>query len=200
MNMIYFPPWPTDNTRQTAMSAVTAFISGPIDTGPHEIYFHTHYVPLINQAIRLGHHFIIGPLPHGVDADALTYLVAYPVSPSRITIFVTRSEDEAWGADFRALGVHVHVAQSPVSRGRDAAMTAASTYDILRLRSHEEARGLYGRIWRPGHVTNTERNWKRRRGIAEDVVVDVEEINRSVGTVLSDMSSLAAGLTGAVEK
>lgn len=161
------------------MSSDIAFISGPVDTGLRGIYFHTHYVARINQAISLGHDFVIGPLPHGIDSDALAYLIAYPVSPRRITIFVTIKENEMWGQHFRGLGVHVQVVQSQMTGDRDAAMTAASTYDILRIRTQDEARELYGRVWRHGHVTNTERNWKRRRGIAEDSVVDTEQVNHT---------------------
>lgn len=143
-----------------------AFISGPIDTGPGAEYFKTHYIAPINAAIARDHRFVIGPIPSGVDADALEYLLAYPVDPSRITIFVTESEDLIAGDGFRARGVNVQVVgdRTTLPRERDAAMTAASTYDILRFRTEEEARELYGRAYRPGHMTNTERNWKRRRG------------------------------------
>ncbi|KAJ5104298.1 hypothetical protein NUU61_001645 [Penicillium alfredii] len=160
-----------------------AFISGPVDTGPDEAYFHTHYVPRINHAIDCGHHFVIGPLPRGVDADALAYLLAYSVAPSRVSIFVTPAEDGMWGAHFRSFGVHVQVVDGQMSRDRDAALTQASTYDILRLRTADEARVFYGRLWREGYVTNTERNWKRRRGIPEDAVVGVDEINQTMGDV-----------------
>lgn len=168
-----------------------AFISGPIDTGPSEIYFHTHYVLRINQAIERGDDFVIGPIPSGVDADALAYLLAYPVSPRRITVFVTPAENGIWGADFRASGVHVQLVEDQMSRARDAALTRASTDDILRVRTKEEARAFYGDLWRDGYVTNTERNWRRRREIAEDVVVGEGEINRSMGFGLEDPAAVA---------
>ncbi|KAJ5642010.1 hypothetical protein N7490_006010 [Penicillium lividum] len=157
-----------------------AFISGPIDTGPQEEYFN-HYIPLINQAIERGDTFVIGPIPSGVDADALSYLLAYPVPPTQITICVTPAESEMWGDRFRVSGVNVRVVDGHMSRERDATMTNISTYDILRVRTKTEAREFYGRLWRDGFVTNTERNWKRRRGIAEELIVDAEEINQSVG-------------------
>lgn len=157
-----------------------AFISGPIDTGPNESYFHTHYISQINHAVNCNHLFAIGPIPSGVDADALTYLLAYPISPSRITIFVTQAENGMWGAHFRSFGVNVQVVEGQMSRDRDAALTSASTYDILRVRTKKEAKAFYGRMWRDGYVTNTERNWKRRRGIAEDEIVGEETINRSM--------------------
>ena len=155
-----------------------AFISGPIDTGFGELYFHTYYVPRIQRAVERGDHFVIGPIPTGVDADALAYLLAYPVSPTRITIFVTSAEHGMWGAHFRASGIHVHVVNGQTSSERDAALTQSSTYDILRVRTRKEAKAFYGKLFRDGHVTNTERNWKRRRGIAEDEIVGPDEINQ----------------------
>ncbi|KAJ5948071.1 hypothetical protein N7466_001086 [Penicillium verhagenii] len=157
-----------------------AFISGPIDSGPQEEYF-KHYIPRINDAVQRGDNFVIGPIPTGVDADALSYLLAYPVPPTRITICVTPAEDGMWGDRFRATGVNVRVVNGQMTRERDATLTSISTYDILRVRTKAEAQKFYGRLWREGYVTNTERNWKRRRGIAEDVAVDAKEINRYVG-------------------
>ncbi|KAJ6110894.1 hypothetical protein N7486_003129 [Penicillium sp. IBT 16267x] len=167
-----------------------AFISGPIDTGPQGAYF-SHYIPLINQAIKRGDHFVIGPIPTGVDADALSYLLAYPVLPTRITICVTPAEDGMWVGRFRASGVNVRIVDGHMSRERDATLTSISTYDILRVRTTAEAREFYGCLWRDGHVTNTERNWKRRRGIAEDAVVDAREINQSVGMICMDEEDLS---------
>ncbi|OOQ88930.1 hypothetical protein PEBR_09892 [Penicillium brasilianum] len=158
-----------------------AFISGPIDTGPNEIYFHTHYVPRIQEAVEQGHDFVIGPIPSGVDADALDYLLACPIAPSRITIFVTPAEANTWGPRFRALSVNLRVVEGQMTRERDAAMTQASTYDILRVRTVEEVKEIYGERARHGYVTNTERNWRRRRGIAEDTSISAEEINCSLG-------------------
>jgi len=45
---------------------------------------------------------------------------------------------------------------------RDAAMTKASDYDILRYRTEEEAKEFYGKLWMR-HVTNTELNERRRK-------------------------------------
>ncbi|KAL6234048.1 hypothetical protein BDW75DRAFT_213348 [Aspergillus navahoensis] len=145
-----------------------AFISGPVDTGPDNIYFRSHYVQPINAAITAGHNFVIGPILSGVDTDALDYLLNYPISPLRITIFMTMSEDNAWGSTFRERGVNVHVLQDrqATAQNRDAAMTAASDYDILRWRTEDEAKEFYGELYRLGQVTNTERNWRRRRGLA----------------------------------
>ncbi|KAL4915379.1 hypothetical protein BDW62DRAFT_219400 [Aspergillus aurantiobrunneus] len=154
-----------------------AFISGPIDTGPNSIFFHTHYKPDIDAAIAAGHNFVIGPITSGVDADSLSYLLDYPISPSRITIFMTVGEDRAWGDQFRRRNVNVHVLEdiTATSQNRDAAMTAASQYDILRWRTEDEAREFYGDLYRPGHMTNTERNWRRRRGISCMAVWDGQD-------------------------
>ncbi|GLI79782.1 hypothetical protein PoHVEF18_008123 [Penicillium ochrochloron] len=165
-----------------------AFISGPINSGPNEVYFHTHYAPRIQQAIEKGHEFVIGPIPSGIDADALDYLLAYPVDPGRITIFVTPAEEATFGPRFRALSVNLQVVESQMTQERDAAMTQASIYDILRVRTTEEARAFYGGMARPGYVTNTERNWRRRRGIAEDLLIGAEEINCSMGYPASEVS------------
>ena len=144
-----------------------AFISGPVDTGPDSIYFKTHYITPLNAAIKSGHNFVIGPIPSGVDADALAYLLSYPIDPKRITIFMTIGEDRAFGNGFRARGVNTHVLPDPsaTSGMRDAAMTEASDYDILRFRTDEEGREFFGDMHREGFVTNTERNWRRRRGL-----------------------------------
>ncbi|KAJ5272323.1 hypothetical protein N7478_007448 [Penicillium angulare] len=163
------------------MPAKIAFISGPIDTGPQEIYFHEHYIPKLKEAVERGDNFVIGPIPSGVDADALSYLLAFPIAPTRITICVTPAENGMWGVRLRSTGVHVQVVDGQMSRERDATLTSISTYDILRIRTKEEAGAFYGRMSREAYVTNTERNWKRRRGIEEYAKVDAEEINNSVG-------------------
>ncbi|KAL4746364.1 hypothetical protein BDW72DRAFT_210506 [Aspergillus terricola var. indicus] len=133
-----------------------AFISGPIDTGPDKIYFRTHYVQPINAAIAAGHDFVIGPILSGVDADALDYLLNYPIAPSQITIFMTIAENSAWGNAFRARAVNVYVLEDrqATTQNRDAAMTAASDYDILKWRTEEEAREFYGELYRPGRAQN----------------------------------------------
>ncbi|GMF91509.1 hypothetical protein BDV35DRAFT_388527 [Aspergillus flavus] len=96
------PDPPTPSTPEIA------FISGPLDIGPNNFYFHTHYIPQINAAIERGHHFVIGPVA-GVDRAALDYLLAYPIPPSRITIFVTPTENILMGEEFRSRAVNVHV-------------------------------------------------------------------------------------------
>jgi hypothetical protein len=152
----------------------TAFVSGPLDTGRDSIYFTTHYPDLLDTAIARGDRFVVGPIPTGVDADALAYLLQYheehPDSKIRVTVYVTLHEHQTWGDVLRSrdggkgvLDVCVVDTQDP--RERDAAMTRDSTYDILRWRTEEEARLFYGSLYREGVVTSTERNWRRRRGL-----------------------------------
>lgn len=86
---------------------------------------------------------------------------------------MTPAEDHAWGKIFRDRGVNVHVLENLAAstQDRDAAMTAASDYDILCWRTEDEARVFYGRMYRAGRMTNTERNWRRRRGVGFDNVL-----------------------------
>jgi hypothetical protein len=166
-----------------------AFISGPLDTGPNRGYFVEHYIPLVNNAIARGDDFVIGPIPTGVDQDALEYLLlaSPPLAPERITIFLTTEEERRWSLTFRSRGVRIHVEGSQ-PRERDAAMTRESTYDILRWRTPDEACELYGAAWRAGYVTNTERNWRRRRGLSEDDVPTPDQVPPS-GGIRADCSS-----------
>ncbi|KAJ5919520.1 hypothetical protein N7454_009355 [Penicillium verhagenii] len=124
---------------------------------------------------------LLAPYPPESTQMPSPYLLAYPVLPTRITICVTPAEDGMWGDRFRATGVNVRVVNGQMTGERDATLTSISTYDILRVRTKAEAQKFYGPLWRDGYVTNTERNWKRRLGIAEDKAVDAKEINGSVG-------------------
>jgi hypothetical protein len=72
-----------DDDEEASVSKEVAFISGPLDTGSNTSYFRQYYISRIDVAIQRGE-TVIGPLPHGVDADALEYLLAYPVTPDRI--------------------------------------------------------------------------------------------------------------------
>ncbi|KAJ7176488.1 hypothetical protein C8R46DRAFT_890236 [Mycena filopes] len=136
-----------------------AFISGPL--APSPTYFAEHYAPRLDAAISQGHAFIVGP-SRGVDANTLRYLLQKGVPPLRITVFLSQSE-RARRKEFAAQGVTVVVA----GRGhtaRDAAMTAASDYDILRYHTDAECRLLYGTKYRP-RVSGTQLNEMRRQEI-----------------------------------
>jgi hypothetical protein len=70
-----------------------------------------------------------------------------------------------WLATFTSLGVNANgVEDAYTTCDRDAAMTRDSDYDILRYRTEEEAKKVYGSAWWP-RVSNTEMNERRRRGI-----------------------------------
>ena len=45
---------------------------------------------------------------------------------------------------------------------RDAAMTKASDYDILWIRSDEDTSKLHGSKYRPGRISGTQKNRDRR--------------------------------------
>ncbi|KAF7297624.1 hypothetical protein MKEN_01385400 [Mycena kentingensis (nom. inval.)] len=143
-------------------SVPTAFISGPLE--PTSAFFSTHYTPRIAHAVAAGHSFVLGP-SRGTDALALTHLLESGVSPQRITVFLRESESkQRWAGRFRAQGVRI-VVSGKTHMERDAAMTAASDYDILWYLTETEARVLYGDQYRP-RVSGTEKNEIRRRELA----------------------------------
>jgi hypothetical protein len=161
----------TSKTVQLARTLVfrtlTAFISGPLEPTP--AYFAQHYAPRIDIAIAQSHSFIVGP-SRGTDTIALSYLKEHGVPPSRVTLFLNESEgaQPKWqqvADSLRVRGAGVVV----VGRGnteRDAAMTAASDYDILRYHTEAECRALYGNKYRP-RVSGTQRNELRRKEMQE---------------------------------
>ncbi|KAF7368946.1 hypothetical protein MVEN_00220800 [Mycena venus] len=133
-----------------------AFISGPL--APTSNYFTEHYLPRLETAISEGHAFVVGP-SRGIDASTLAYLLQRGVPPASITVFLSQSE-RSRQRDFAALGVMVVVAGRNHTE-RDAAMTAASDYDILRYQTEAECRALYGQKYRP-RVSGTQLNEMRR--------------------------------------
>ncbi|KAF2816743.1 uncharacterized protein BDZ99DRAFT_615 [Mytilinidion resinicola] len=144
------------------MSPRVAFISGPLDASDE--YFAAHYASRILAAAAAGDSFVIGPV-RGVDTLALQFLLdpLYDVHPSRITIFMAEFEQArtSWRQEYEEKGVKVWK-EGITTRERDAAMTRESDYDILRYRTEEEAKQLYGAAWWP-RVSNTEMNERRRR-------------------------------------
>ncbi|KAI5361466.1 hypothetical protein Slin15195_G125810 [Septoria linicola] len=142
-------------------SPKTAFISGPLDVDLS--YFTTYYQPLIDSAIASNHTFIIGPVS-GIDTLALTYLTSLPISRSRISIYMTDWEAALHLPRLENLGVKLVILKDTLTtRERDAAMTRDSDYDVLRFRTQEESKMFYEGSWRM-RVSNTEMNWRRRRG------------------------------------
>lgn len=164
------------STSSTSSRPCTAFISGPLEVS--HAYFERYYAPRILAAIAEGHSFVIGPAS-GIDALALDFLLAQGVSTDRIDVYmgwfekmgrnyehiqkklgekdvqeVTVRTREAHGLE--RVGQEINTTQE-----RDAAMTAASDYDILRFRTETEQKRQFGHCWQP-RVSNTERNWRRR--------------------------------------
>jgi hypothetical protein len=135
---------------------------------PTEAYFSEHYAPRILDAITAGHSFVVGPI-RGIDTLALHFLLAQDVPASKISVYMAEFEynNVKWRQGYEELGVHVVLAVPGTTTGeRDAAMTRASDYDILRYRTEDEARELYGTSWWP-RVTNTEMNERRRAALRE---------------------------------
>ncbi|KAF8208441.1 hypothetical protein K438DRAFT_274369 [Mycena galopus ATCC 62051] len=140
----------------------TAFISGPMDVDM--TYFATHYQARVDAAAAAGHAFVVGPVV-GIDKLALHYLAEH-VDRTRITVYMAAFEYArvTWREQYEELGVNVkEVVDAQTTRDRDAAMTRDSDYDILRYRTEEEAKELYGEKWWP-RVSNTEMNERRRVG------------------------------------
>lgn len=145
-------------------SARIGFISGPLEV-PVE-YFTTYYVPLIERGMSLGHNFILGP-SCGIDSMAFQYLVSTPqrrYPATRVAVYLSQNEaPRLWPKYnwFEKIGGTIVVAGRNHT-ARDGAMTRASHYDILRYRTEEESRVLYGADYR-ARVSGTEKNELRRK-------------------------------------
>jgi hypothetical protein len=161
----------------------TAFISGPIS--PPTDYFSTHYAPHLLSAAARGDSFVLGPAGD-IDTLALDFLLSSALVPAgRITVYLAEFEAKAFGstrfAAFEAAGGNVRV-EGVTTGERDAAMTAASDYDVLRYMSQEEARAHYGPTYWP-RISNTEKNERRRKGLplhqndALEVCEKAEQVN-----------------------
>ena len=161
------------------MATHVAFISGPTDAS--EAYFAQHYESLIREAIAAGDSFIIGPV-RGIDTLALHFLLEHLVPPSRITVYMAEFEynNVRWRQQYLDLGVKVvEAVPGTTTAERDAAMTAASDYDILRYRTEEECKALYGSMWYP-RVSNTEMNERRRAAGKEGRKPDRKYISHGI--------------------
>ncbi|KAI9731880.1 MAG: hypothetical protein M1834_004331 [Cirrosporium novae-zelandiae] len=148
-----------------ATPPLTAFISGPVEPSPE--YLATYYAPRLLKAISEDHKFVMGPAP-GIDREALSFLLLHNVPPENMTVYLTEYESKRneYRSGPEAVGVNIKVAGITVSE-RDSEMTRVSDYDILRYRTQEESKALYGAFWTPGHVTETERNERRRIMVKE---------------------------------
>ncbi|KAJ7654791.1 hypothetical protein B0H17DRAFT_1099579 [Mycena rosella] len=155
----------------SAAAPRTAFISGPL--APSSTYFAEHYAPRLDAAIAQGDSFVVGPSA-GIDTLAREYLQQRGVAPAHVAVYLSQAEGKlprwrAFADGLRAQGVAVVVAGKGHTE-RDAAMTAASDYDILRYQTEAECRALYGKKYRP-RVSGTELNEMRRKQVALSKVV-----------------------------
>jgi len=154
----------------------TAFISGHIDLT--QTTFAQEYSARLDAAIAANDTFIVSTAK-GADTMALEYLLAHNVDPSRITIYLhtpppqkQRSRADAAAVietedKYCARGLRTSIVEGGHTE-RDAVMTRESDYDILWVRSEEDTRALYGRKYRAGRVSGTEKNRVRRgRVVAE---------------------------------
>jgi hypothetical protein len=138
-----------------------AFISGPLESD--DTYFKQYYISRIDDAIAEGCHFLLGP-SRGIDSQSLSYLLSKNVSPSRITIHLFIGEATKLKSRFTSFekkGGKV-VVRGISHTERDEWMTKGIHFDILRYRTEEEQRLLYGETYRR-RVSGTEKNEIRRK-------------------------------------
>jgi hypothetical protein len=117
-----------------------AFDSGHRDLTAAE--FDQHYLPQQDKAIAAGHHFVVVDAP-GADAMVQTWL-AGRVSSDQVTVYHAGRRPRHHSAGFAVRGGYAN------QSAKDAAMTAASDYDIAWVRPGKESSG-------------TSRNLVRRR-------------------------------------
>lgn len=115
----------------------TAFVSGHMRISDAE--FEKHYVPLLQEAMAKGHHFVVGDA-NGVDIMTQEYLWINGIKP--VTVY-HMFERPRHNPGYTTKGGF------ETDDNRDAAMTAFSDYDIAWVRPGRETSG-------------TARNLKRR--------------------------------------
>ena len=166
-------------------SAKVAFVSGHIDLSNDT--FTIQYKTCLDEAIRNGDNFILSNAG-GADSMALEYLLSQDVSPSRITIYIhtpPARRQKPGGANetmkridrlrtgpetqerYRNQGLCVKVINGWHTE-RDAEMTRDSDYDILWVRPDDETKALYGKKYRPGRISGTQKNKDRREQMKEN--------------------------------
>jgi hypothetical protein len=104
-------------------------ISGHLDLTPQE--FETHYKPLIDEAIAKGCSFIVGDA-RGTDALAQAYLASHD---AEVTVYHMFESPRNNKGNFPVQGGYLSDDE------RDAAMTAASDFDIAWVRPGRENSG-----------------------------------------------------------
>ena len=138
----------------------TIFISGHVNIQQHE--FDTHYIPSLDEFIKLKHHVVIGNA-NGVDTMAYDYLIKKGHPGSLITIYHYGQSGNPTDK-YLNQGVQVKTGFTSYTK-RDACMTTDSTDDLLWVRPVEETIKLLesnGEVYRPGRISGTEANLKRR--------------------------------------
>jgi len=109
----------------------TAFVSGHVDLTPEE--FQEHYVPKLQIAIAQKHRFVVGDAK-GADTFAQG-LFAYFVANNDVTVY------HMFDSPRNNIGNFPTVGGFQSDDERDAAMTAASNYDIAWVRPGREKSG-----------------------------------------------------------
>ena len=151
------------------MSTPTAFISGHTDLTREE--FDAHYLAPLRHVLREGHRVVVGNAEGG-DTMALQHLLANGHDSALITVYVFRGRQMLYPV--ATVGNWTSYSQ------RDAAMTAASDYDLCWVRPEAECRRLYGDKYRK-RVSGTEQNVLRRQEMArDDFYTDPSRWNQSM--------------------
>ena len=109
----------------------TAFVSGHLDLTPEE--FQQYYVPKLQIAIAQKHRFVVGDAK-GADTLAQGFF-AYFANGSDVNVY------HMFDSPRNNVGNFITVGGFKSDDERDAAMTAASNYDIAWVRSGREKSG-----------------------------------------------------------
>jgi hypothetical protein len=117
-----------------------AFISGHL--GISESEWNEHYVPKIDEAISLGHRFVVGDA-RGVDVMAQLHLNSKGVR--NVTVYHMFKEPRFNKGGFNTKGGYESDDE------RDSAMTKNSDYDIAWVRPGKEKSGTAKNIKRRTH-------------------------------------------------
>lgn len=120
-----------------------AHISGHLDVTQEE--FREHYEPRINEAIAAGHNFVVGDA-RGADYMAQVYL-SVNCDKNKVVVYHMFTKPLHYYGGFATQGGYTNHTQ------RDAAMTAASDYDIAWVRPGKENSGTARNLKRR-HETN----------------------------------------------
>jgi hypothetical protein len=110
----------------------TAMVSGHLDLTATE--FWTHYAEALKASIALGHAIVVGDAP-GADAMAQAYLFVQDYN--NVTVY----SSEGFPRPRHNIGNWPNITIGHKPYEKDAAMTAASDYDIAWVRPGKESSG-----------------------------------------------------------